>query len=433
MTRGATPLAAGVLLFALSAGACRSGPEVRRGEALDGLTVQIDDKTVVLTETAVEARRIPLDFTGCRGLHLDGFDGDVRVVASGGQRPELVAHLRTVASSHAKAQKRLEEVRVRQGREDGWLAIRIERPPLSDLYVTSSSYDLVVPAGLDVRIAAAGDVEVEGPVGMASIGTTYGDVTLVGAEGNILLESTSGSLTLRDARGERIKLRTSHGDVHVSDARATEIDAASGAGDVTLARTTAVTTSVATSHGTLRLTDAIGDLVVDTPLGGLRLRADEGSFADLEGGHGTVRLAGGSGELVVNASQGRIDVVDFAGAARVESRYGNVALAGVFTLVRASSGSGRVAVDAEPGSVVEQPWRLRSGYGNVSLSVAPDFSCRLEARTRNGSIRSSFAHAIEATASTDDTEGIRSVLGQGGERVVLESTSGRIEIRRRDG
>ncbi|MCA8981260.1 MAG: hypothetical protein KDC14_14615, partial [Planctomycetes bacterium] len=126
---------------------------MHRTEGLAGPVLRREGGTPkVVRERAAEIRRVPLDFAGVRRLKMEGFDGDVHIEAVARGEPELRAHLRTVAGERSLAADTLESIRIVTEREDDGLVLRLERPDLTKPYLTSSSYELVVPPGIRVRV-----------------------------------------------------------------------------------------------------------------------------------------------------------------------------------------------------------------------------------------------------------------------------------------
>ncbi|MFN3597858.1 MAG: hypothetical protein ACK41D_11375 [Rubricoccaceae bacterium] len=235
-----------------------------------------DDLTGRAVATATEERSVALEG---RTLVLDGFAGDVRVLAD----PTL-------------SEVRLRAERSARGATDGSAAARLEGVTLreaggADLYqfVWRTEHE----AGTRV------DVEVRVPPGTAvTLRLGAGDLVAEGLEGALDAELGAGTATATGLTASEVRLRTGSGALEV-EARALPAGAAytleTGAGEIVLALPAAASVNVEaeTRAGQVRL----GDL----PFEGPRLTTS--------GGQARFRARLGRGQARVEARTGAGDVV----------------------------------------------------------------------------------------------------------------------------
>lgn len=428
------PALAALLLWASGPGlaGCGAPRPIERTAGLAGPILRREGGSPkVVRERAAEVRRLSLDFAGVRQLRMEQFDGDVHVRAIERGTPELRAHLRTVAGDHRLAVSTLESIEILTRHEDDTLVVRLERPDLTKPYLTSSSYDLLVPPGIRVRVVNdAGDVHLEGAFSSASIVTTFGRIEIFGTRGDVSASSESGDVVVERVECDKLGAESTFGDVAVRQVRAREVQASSRSGNVRLESVRADISRASSSHGLVDAVALEGDARLSTLDSKLAYDAeDPHESLSLRTGRGEIACEGGRGSVTIESESGRVAVTDFEGSVVVDSHYGNVDLSGVFERVRAESGSGKLGVTARQGSVAAASWHLRANFGNVVLALPASFACRLEAVSGRGTIRTEFPVELDE----DSSDGLAGLLNGGGGRVRLESQSGRIEIHRSGG
>lgn len=218
--------------------------------------------------------------------------------------------------------------------------------------------------------------------------------------------------------------------------------------------------------------EAHADLVVRVPRGGsaaVRLAA------------GRARAAGVVGDVEFDTWSGHVEVVDVAGNVDVDTGSGNVTLSGVEGVVSADTGSGSVEMDGVSGAkltvdtgsgrvegrdVAVEQLLVDTGSGRIRLDelVASDVECdtgsgsvrlgllsdvdRLVVDTGSGGVLvevpDGFGAEVEldtgagridveapANVSRSKRDHFRGVLGDGRGKVVIDTGSGGITIRRR--
>ena len=165
----------------------------------------------------------------------------------------------------------------------------------------------------------------------------------------------------------------------------------------------------------LVLESSSGDIKAEGPLGHV---SAEVSFGDVE----LFDVLGAD----VTASSGDVTVKGIrGGACRLESSFGDVDARGVLTDVDARASSGDVTVTAKSGSKVAAPWRIRSSFGDVELTLPADAACQVRAKTSFGSIDTAVAGTRSESTSGGSFHG---KVGGGGELVTLETSSGDVTL-----
>ena len=323
-----------------------------------------------------------------------------------------------------------EQVSLRIDPVDGGFAARLDRSRLEDsgeLWVTLS-LGVTVPEG--TRIVARtdlGGIRVRGGLASCEVVSDQGEVSLSGIRGTVRARCGSGALEVTDVRGERVELESGYGAVRLADALADAIRIVGSNGDVFVEDVTAATIEVVTEIGALDLARVDGHLTARTSSGAITLRGAAAPRAELVTGFGAIAIEDAAGELTAATSRGDVAVEDFRGALAVESDFGSIEARGVFRELEARGGSGDVRVTARPGSTPEGAWKLGTSQGDVTIGLPSEFSCRLEARTGEGTVRSDFPVVAEAGFTVGE-RALRGAIGRGGRTLELATSTGEIHV-----
>ena len=164
--------------------------------------------------------------------------------------------------------------------------------------------------------------------------------------------------------------------------------------------------------GTVVATDLEGDVSIETDDGGVRTERLGGQVS-VRTGHGSVRIAAGKGALEVDSGDGAVDIQ------------------GRFEVVHVSTGDGRIDIDASPGSAMKKDWSVATGNGAITLRLPDGFDAEVEARTGDGGVRADEVFGIRRDRDRRERDVLSARLGNGGQRLRLESGDGRISIRGR--
>lgn len=357
-------------------------------------------------ETASREETAELAIASGDRLVIGGASGDVTVRVAKDVAPHFVAKVTGHGETVADAERVRDAFRVVTERSGRDVIVRVVGEPVEfgdeNVKMTLEAqvaFSVIVPEGvaLDLR-TNSGDIAASGPFLDCALDSAYGDVAVTDANGTVTAASNSGDVRLKNVTGPLAEARSSYGDVELASVRAERIVAKTNSGEVTLAGT----------DGATEVHSGYGDVTIDRAKGPLAATSS-------------------SGDVVVRRFSARD-----GGPAKVEvdTGYGKVELDGAFASLDAVSASGDVTVIAREASRVAGAWRVRSGYGNVALTLPGDVACEIDARTNYGTIETDFAVRVEAGKVSGKE--IRGRIGEGAATgtLRLESSSGDIALRR---
>ena len=252
--------------------------------------------------------------------------------------------------------------------------------------------------------------------GSFSVETKGGNVTIDQIAGNVKIESGGGSI-----RGEKID-----GDANIR----------TGGGSVTI-KTTTGQAEVSSGGGSLRLEKVGKGLTMSTGGGSVNVGEVAGG-ADIHTGGGsisvgkvmqTLKLATGGGSVDVKGASGDISVRTGGGSVTMENITGTLAL---------KTGGGDISVELTPSG--NGGSKIYSGGGDIRFSVPENSKVNIEAtlNLKHGWGSSWKRYKITSDFKADkydkdeDEESIVAAytLNGGGNRIVLETTNGNIDIRK---
>jgi DUF4097 and DUF4098 domain-containing protein YvlB len=157
---------------------------------------------------------------------------------------------------------------------------------------------------------------------------------------------------------------------------------------------------------------------------------DAGARVDLETLSGDVRASRLRGEVEASTISGSVEITDAGGpSVHVESTSGDLILANVRSRdVSTSTVSGEVEYRGtiESGGTYE----FQSHSGTITLVIPSNASARFSVETFNGELDSDFPVTLQPNPSNRRGRRLEFSLGSGDARVLAETFSGSIEIRR---
>ncbi|AGB38995.1 DUF4097 family beta strand repeat-containing protein [Natronococcus occultus] len=141
-------------------------------------------------------------------------------------------------------------------------------------------------------------------------------------------------------------------------------------------------------------------------------------------GTGQVTITDVTGDLEARSSTGSVEISDVDGTVTAETSTGGIEIEDVAAVgdVTASTGSIEAAVPAIDGDTV-----LSASTGSVEAALSPTIDADLEARTSTGSLEID-ADGLELTEYRREDDRVSAVLGEGGPRLRIETSTGGVEI-----
>lgn len=251
-----------------------------------------------------------------------------------------------------------------------------------------------------------------------------------------------GSTTLRvrddgtfdgdwDGGGRRVRVRTSgsgleaHADlrIHVPAGKRMEVHLALGA---------------------VFVENVDGDLRIDVHSASIRATGTKGRLV-ADAGSGSVRVENGAGELDIDTGSGSTTVNGFSGrSVSIDAGSGSIEMREITAerlavdvgsgSVRAESlSSGDVSIDTGSGGVelwlTKVPGRteIDTGSGSVRLELPVETNADVDIETGSGGISSDFAVTMDQLRRNE----LRGRIGQGGNRIHVNTGSGGVRLIRR--
>ncbi len=260
------------------------------------------------------------------------------------------------------------------------------------------------------------------------------------ARGSVNVTCPGGTVvvTATDRNEIRVRARSENGAIRFSStgSRAT-LEPSSGRGcsdgrfEVTVPVGTRLTAT--TWSGSVSVRGVHGDVEAHAQSGDVEVR-DAGDRLDVETLSGDVNIAGVKGELNVRTVSGDLTVTGVRGNVEIETVSGDIELRDIVSKqIRTHTTSGDVSFT---GSILEAGrYEFNTHSGEIGLNLPADIGAQLTLSTFNGGIESDFpitlspgiAHGIGSAQSKRYTF----TVGKGSARIVAESFSGDITLRRR--
>lgn len=183
--------------------------------------------------------------------------------------------------------------------------------------------------------------------------------------------------------------------------------------------------SVATKNGRIELVDATGDARLESKNGAVEVTDHDGDV-EVDAKNGAVNAEGVTGDLTVAATNGRVSVEGLDGFLDAETKNGSIDARDLGGLDRAESKNGSVDVDVDAivGDAV-----VTTKSGSVTVRAAPDLDADVTLSTTVGGID---APAIGESAGGVGGSEVQGRLGDGGPLLFAESTVGSVELVRRE-
>lgn len=182
-------------------------------------------------------------------------NGSIQLEGTQAGQCQLLATIRTHASSEERARELCEQIQVRLEPTADGLKTVIDKPKISgnEGYGFSVSFEGTIPTETNLTLLASdGSVKAAHIQGMIDAKTSDGSVTVEDVTGDIKLKTSDGSI-----QGERIEagtmdLHTSDGSIKLSDVQAESCLARTSDGQIQVTDVRAETLELRTSDGSIR-------------------------------------------------------------------------------------------------------------------------------------------------------------------------------------
>jgi DUF4097 and DUF4098 domain-containing protein YvlB len=306
--------------------------------------------------------------------------GDVSITAGDGSIVQVQAHEVAFADSDGDAKKIFEAeaahvtvsggaVLVKsEGNTNGRLNLTVTVPKTARVTVDAGKGD-VVAAGLGAGIgvtAAHGDVHLSSIAGSIQAHLSNGkhDFSAHQVDGDLTTDGDVNDFTLSEIKGKVTQSGEILGDVHLESV-----------------------------SGPVHLHTSVTDLQVAELPGDLTLNSDD------------LRVTEAKGQVRVVTHSKDVDLSEISGDSYVEDRDGRIAI----------EPAGNFSVDA------------KNSKGDVELTLPPNASASVSARTRNGDIVSEYTMP---NLGDGENKAVTFQIGSGGSKVTLSTDNGDLRIKK---
>jgi DUF4097 and DUF4098 domain-containing protein YvlB len=179
-----------------------------------------------------------------------------------------------------------------------------------------------------------------------------------------------------------------------------------------------------TSGGKLDFAGVRGSLDGHTSGGGIYVRNCEGDIQIRTSG-GSIEVVGGAGKLDGKTSGGGITLERFGGPARIITSGGSIRIREAAGALEASTSGGSIEASM---AAFDQPVKLTTSGGHVSVRVPGDAAFDLDAHTSGGRVTSELS--VSPVGKTERNRLVGKV-NEGGHSLFLRSSGGSIQVRKR--
>lgn len=183
------------------------------------------------------------------------------------------------------------------------------------------------------------------------------------------------------------------------------------------------------SHGSVSVditVPAQANLDLSTGNGQVTLGAVSGML-HVGTGNGQITANGARGNIYLRTGNGRIEASEIDGSLSTHTGNGRVAVAGRFDGLDLDTGRGQVQATVLAGSKMSSDWHVRTGVGNVTVSLPADFSAELDGSTGVGHITVDFPVTVSGSLAGS---AVRGRIGKGGPTLRLHTGVGSVHLER---
>jgi DUF4097 and DUF4098 domain-containing protein YvlB len=296
-----------------------------------------------------------------------------------------------------------EQIEMRVDQQPGrssWTLV-LPNAPSPELRGVDSKLTLRVPASAKVHVRNRyGDSEIAGVQGETLARCQYGKLELTGLGGIVDAETSYAPLNAKQIRGG--KLSNTHHSITATDVEG-DLETLSRYGEVNVQRVA----------GNLKVNSQFGKVTVSKIAGPL----------EIEAYHADVQLDDIDGNSRVRTRHGRLSGQRLRGNVDARNEYNTIDLDVNCAKVVCNNQHGKIELHlADPKLRLV---RAETAFADLELSVSESLSPKIEAQSRNGSIKSELpVYAMET--GTDNFQGLDASVP----RVTLKNEYGSIRIRK---
>ncbi len=262
--------------------------------------------------------------------------------------------------------------------------------------------------------------------------STEGDVAMIRGEC-----SDAGSMELEihvPRKTALVRLETSGGPIMASNI-AGKVEAHTGGDTIQLDQIDSDVFAT-TGGGNIVIGRIGGEVRVET--GGGDIRIDAGEAMKLTTGAGSIQVNKCNGQLNASTGGGAIDLKEVTGRVQIASGGGSIKLGRVWSGVRAETGGGPIVVDLAAHGGAFTASRLETSAGDIVVYIPDDLKVTIQAAVelaRGMGINSEFPDLkiMRGNAQWRPRD-VRAEgrLNGGGPLLIVHTTNGNIDFRRRD-
>jgi hypothetical protein len=165
----------------------------------------------------------------------------------------------------------------------------------------------------------------------------------------------------------------------------------------------------------LNINTADGSVETDNNIGAVDIHTGDGHIT-ISRAKGNLRLSTGDGHIQATGLDGRLDASSGDGHIQVEGRLDSLNL---------KTNDGSIEARVLAGSRMSTSWSVRTGDGNVTLRLPPNFQSDLDAHTGDGRISMDFPLVSSGKV---DRSAVRGKLNGGGPPLTISTGDGSIHI-----
>ena len=176
----------------------------------------------------------------------------------------------------------------------------------------------------------------------------------------------------------------------------------------------------------------------------VRVRVPEAYNVNFSNGAGNIEITDVNGNIIGETGAGAIQIEDVRGEVEITSGAGNVEINGEITRAKVTTGAGNVELYGVAGEIIattgtgnvyaeitaqpQQDSKLRTGAGNVTVSIADDVSVNLNGSTRLGNVECEFPIQVSKKFLSHSFSG---QINGGGARIEMYVAVGNVIVKRR--